>query len=373
MVLEDKSANGTMDRLRLEINRSFIHKRKGTFELDINLSLPLEGITGILGHSGSGKTTLLRCIAGLEALESGRISVGDDVWHSSERSVPTYQRSIGYVFQEASLFEHLTGKENLEFASKRSDVDFEKKFFDKIIATLGIESVLSRYPSQMSGGERQRVAIARALLTKPKLLLMDEPLAALDISRKKEILNYLEEIKNEFQIPIVYVSHSLNEVARLSDQVIVLEQGKIIAQGLPTDVFSRIDLPIEFEDDFGVVLEGKVLEKDHEWQLNCVEFDQAKLWIKDNGEDLGKIVRARILARDVSITIENHQDTSILNRIPAVIFEISPDKDDSMSLIRLSTGKDFIVARITNKSLNALQLAKGMNVCAQVKSVALVH
>lgn len=373
MAIEVKSENQKVENLCLKISRTFSHKRKGTFQLDIDLSLPLTGITGILGHSGSGKTTLLRCIAGLEELEVGQITVGDDVWHSVSKSVPTFQRSIGYVFQEASLFEHLTGKENLNFALKRADAEIGQSFFDKIVATLGIEPVLSRYPSQMSGGERQRVAIARAVLTKPRLLLMDEPLAALDIARKKEVLSYLEEIRNEFDIPIIYVSHSLNEVARLSDYVIVLERGKIIANGLPTEVFSRIDLPIEFEDDFGVVLEGKVLEKDSEWQLNCVEFDQAKLWIKDNGENIEKTVRARILARDVSITLENHQDTSILNRIPAVIAEISPDKDDSMSLIRLSSGKDYIVARITNKSLHALQLEKGMSVCAQVKSVALVH
>jgi len=368
-----KESNSNKLKLELKINKIFSHKRKGQFELAINLELPLKGITGILGHSGSGKTTLLRSIAGLEELKDGQISIGTEVWNSSDVSVPTYRRSIGYVFQEASIFEHLTGQENLDFALKRADVHFEQDFFDKIIDTLGIKEVLSRFPSQMSGGERQRVAIARAILTKPKLLLMDEPLAALDIARKKEILSYLEEVRSKFDIPIIYVSHSLNEIARLSDHVVMLENGKVIAQGLPTEVFSRIDLPVEFEDDLGVVLEGKVVEKDKEWQLNCVQFDQGKFWIKDHGEELNRFVRARILARDVSITLNNHQDTSILNKIPAVVSEIVPDKDESMSLIRLSSGRDTIIARITNKSLNALELTVGMKVCAQVKSVALVH
>lgn len=341
--------------------------------LDINTVIPSTGVTAIFGHSGSGKTSLLRCIAGLEKAEQGQLTVNGISWQDANTFLPTHKRPIGYVFQETSLFPHLNAQKNLNYAIKRADQPVSPEFYQRVIDVMGIEGILKRYPSQLSGGERQRIAIARALLIQPRLLLMDEPLAALDHQRKQEILPYLERLHKSFNIPILYVSHSMDEVARLADHILVLDKGKVVAEGELTEVFSRIDLPQRLEEESGVILNGKVMEKDEQWQLMRVSFSEGHIWLPDSGEALAQEVRIRVLAKDVSLALSNHEDTSIVNRIPVTVTEIKSDKDTAMSLVRLSMGSEYVVSKLTQKSVHNLKLTLGLNVWAQIKSVAIVR
>jgi len=343
------------------------------FSLDIDTTLPGQGITAIFGHSGSGKTTLLRCIAGLQKADDGKLSVNGTVWQDATIFLPTHLRPLGYVFQEASLFPHLTAKGNLDYAMKRSNGKHSRDFYAHVLSLMGIESLLHRYPENLSGGERQRVAIARALLINPRLLLMDEPLASLDTERKQEILPYLERLHADFAMPILYVTHSLDEVARLADYVVIMDRGRIAAHGVLMDVLSRIDLPVRLGEDAGVLIEGRVAERDIHWHLVRVEFPGGNLWVRDGGDALGQSLRIRVLARDVSIALSHHEDTSILNRIPAEVAEVGEGGDAAVSMVRLKVGPCTLVARLTRKSVEHLHLEKGKQVWAQIKSVAIVR
>ncbi len=368
--LSQAIANPSAIQARFQLHQT--QSGQAAFSLDVDLMLPGSGITAIFGHSGSGKTSLLRCIAGLERADSGQLIVNGDTWQKDAEFVPTHKRPIGYVFQESSLFPHLTAQGNLNYAIKRSGQNTPRDLYQRVIETMGIQSLLKRYPAQLSGGERQRVAIARALLIQPRLLLMDEPLASLDLARKHEILPYLERLKS-FNLPILYVSHSMDEVARLADYAVTLQEGKVIAQGTPTEVFSRMDLPMEFGDDTGVVLEGSVTERDEQWLLNKIAFDGGEVWVCDSGEHLNQAVRIRILAKDVSLSLSSHDDMSIVNRLPIIIDDIQPCRNKAMSLVRLKSGNAFLVARVTNKSLDHLGLKTDDSAWAQIKSVAIVH
>jgi molybdate transport system ATP-binding protein len=352
--------------------------KQGQAYLDVDCQLSSQGITAIYGHSGSGKTSLLRCIAGLENNQGGQLSFNGEAWQNDAFFLPTHKRPIGYVFQEASLFPHLTAEKNLAYAVKRTSKPVTSEFYQHIISLLGIEQLLKRYPNQLSGGERQRIAIARALLIQPCLLLMDEPLAALDHERKQEILPYLERLHQSFKIPMLYISHSMDEVARLADHILVLDQGKVIAEGPLTEVFSRIDLPKRLEQESGVILNGAVIEKDEHWHLMKVAFSassdsQAEIWLSDSGEKIHQEVRIRILAKDVSLALNNHEDMSIVNRLPVQVLDIKSDQDKGMSLIRLSMGDDYLIAKLTQKSTHHLNLKTGMSIWAQIKSVAIVR
>jgi molybdate transport system ATP-binding protein len=341
--------------------------------LDVDTVIPTTGVTAIFGHSGSGKTSLLRCIAGLEKAEKGQLMVNDTCWQDADTFLPTHKRPIGYVFQEASLFPHLSGQKNLNYAIKRADQKVSPEFYQRVIEVMGIESILKRYPSQLSGGERQRIAIARALLIQPRLLLMDEPLAALDHQRKQEILPYLERLNKSFDIPILYVSHSMDEVARLADHILVLDKGKVVAEGELTEVFSRIDLPQRLAEESGVILHGNVIEKDEQWQLMRIAFAEGHIWLPDSGEVLEQAVRIRVLAKDVSLALSNHEDSSIVNRIPVTVNDIKSDQDKAMSLVRLTMGSEYLVAKLTQRSVHHLNLTIGLKVWAQIKSVAIVR
>ncbi len=360
----------------LQVNFTLTSSQQITY-LDIDTRIPAKGVTAIYGHSGSGKTSLLRCIAGLEKAPNGSLAIHKDdwqaTWQDSNIFLPVHKRPIGYVFQEASLFAHLNAEKNLRYAIKRADKKVTQEFYQRVIAVMGINDILERYPNQLSGGERQRIAIARALLIQPRLLLMDEPLAALDHQRKQEILPYLEKLQQSFDIPILYVSHSMDEVARLADHIVVLDQGKVIAEGKLTDVFSRIDLPQRLEDESGVILTGKVVEKDSQWNLMRIAFADHSIWIPDSGETLEQTVRTRILAKDVSLSLTQHEDTSIVNRLPVKVVAINADTDNAMALVRLKMGGEFLVAKMTQKSVYHLNLSQGTIVWAQVKSVALVR
>lgn len=346
------------------------------FKLQVNESLPGSGVTVVFGASGCGKTTLLRTLAGLEQIESGRLQVKGETWHDDKRSLRAHQRPVGYVFQEASLFEHLTAAGNLEFARKRAAATVTEQELQDVIALLGLRELLQQRPQQLSGGERQRVAIARALLIKPELLLMDEPLAALDQTRKQEILPYLDRIRAELQIPMVYVTHALDEVTRLADHLMILSQGSVRACGPITEVLSRIDVPGLLGEEAGAIVEGRVTERDNEWHLIRVDFEGGQLWLRDSGEVMGQSVRVRTLARDISLSLEADQASSILNRLPAEVTAIAEDADPAMALVQITVGtlgETRLVARISRRSVAQLALRPGKPVWAQIKSVAVLH
>ena len=344
------------------------------FTLDVDLQLPGCGVSALFGASGSGKTTCLRAIAGLEHAPGGYLSVNGEVWQDDSLGlfVPAYRRPLGYVFQEASLFAHLTIRGNLEYGLRRVPARERKVSLQQVVELLGIESLLDRMPDNLSGGEKQRVAIARALATSPRILLMDEPLAALDLKRKNEILPYLERLHDELEIPVLYVSHAPDEVARLADHLVVLEQGRALASGPLSEILARLDLPIRLGEDAGVVLEGEIAELDAVWHLARVAFAGGSLWVRDNNLPIGQHVRVRILARDISIALVAPVDSSILNVLPATIEQLTDETHPALALVRLNAGGVSLVARITRRSAARLALCPGLNVWAQIKAVALV-
>lgn len=342
------------------------------FELAADLCLPDHGVSVLFGHSGSGKTTLLRCIAGLQQAPGTYLRFRRQVWQDQRRFVPTHRRPIGYVFQEASLFPHLSAQGNLDYACKRAPVRTARAEVAAITEMLGVQHLLARYPHQLSGGERQRIAIARALLGKPELLLMDEPLAALDYARKQEILPYLERLKQDTRLPIIYVTHAPDEVARLADHLVALEHGRVLASGSLQQTLARLDQPLKLGEDAGVVLDALILERQTQWQLVKVGFAGGELWLRDSGAETGAQVRVRILARDISIALHHNTDTSIMNSLPAQVQEIVTDEHPGLALVQLTTGNSVLVARVTRRSVEHLQLHPGKTVWAQIKSVALV-
>ena len=342
------------------------------FCLDIDTQLPNHGITAIFGESGSGKTSLLRCIAGLEHAKQSSLSVNGEIWQNDSIFLPTHKRPIAYVFQEASLFPHLSAQDNLAYAVKRS-TGVTQAVYEQVLTIMGIKPILQRHPEQLSGGERQRVAIARALLIQPQLLLMDEPLASLDARRKQEILPYLEQLRATFNIPILYVSHALDEIARLADHIVLMDQGKVTTQGSLNTVLSRVDLPVDLGDDTGVILHGKIVERDVQWKLIKIALEEGELWVNDSGGDIGQLLRLRILAKDVSLALSSHEDSSILNRLSVEVVEISTKQNSGISLVRLQLGSQFLIAQLTQKSVHQLQLKLGKRVWAQIKSVAIIH
>lgn len=348
------------------------HLDRSGFSLDVDLNLPGRGVTALFGPSGSGKTTLLRLIAGLERAEGGEIAVNGQVWQDGTTFLPTHRRPLGYVFQEASLFPHLSIRRNLEFGMKRVSAAERRVSLGQAIELLGIGHLLERKPDRLSGGERQRVGIARALAVSPRILLMDEPLAALDLARKQEILPYLEKLHDELEIPVLYVSHAPDEVARLADHIVVMDAGKAVASGHLTDTLARLDLPIHLGEDAGVVLDGVVAERDPQWHLARVDFAGGGVWARDGGHEIGHHVRVRILARDVSLALNRHDGTSILNILPTVVEEVADDAHPAQALVRLDLGGSPLVARLTRRSAHALALVPGQHVYAQIKAVALI-
>ena len=341
------------------------------FTLDVDLALPGRGVTALFGHSGSGKTTLLRCIAGLERPLLGALMVNGEVWQDERCWLPTHRRPLGYVFQEASLFPHLTVLDNLRYGLKRIS-EAQRISLDQAIELLGIGALLDRKPDRLSGGERSRVGIARALAVSPRLLLMDEPLAALDHDRKQEILPYLEKLHDELEIPVLYVSHSPDEVARLADHLVVLQDGVSIASGPLGTTLAQLDSPIKLGEDTGVVIDARVAERDATWHLVRVDFAGGSLWVRDNGIPIGHRVRVRILARDVSLALGKEENSSIQNTLPAKVFAIAGDNHPALALVRLDVGQTPLIARLTHRSVAQLGLQPGQDIWAQIKAVALI-
>jgi molybdate transport system ATP-binding protein len=343
------------------------------FSLSAEARIPGKGVTALFGRSGSGKTSLLRCLAGLEKPARAFLSINGDVWHDTERGVfvPPQERGIGYVFQEGVLFPHLKVQDNLLYGFRRTPAGQQQESLQRVVDLLGLKALLHRLPSQLSGGEKQRVAIGRALLNNPRLLLMDEPMASLDRAHKKEIIPYLECLHRSTSIPIVYVTHDPDELVRIADHLVLIEQGALIAQGELDEVLARVDLPISRDDDAGAVINARVLEHDEEFHLTRLGFDGGELTVAWIDRQVGSEIRIRIHARDVSLALEPPGPTSILNILPARIEQMQAHGRGRM-VMRLDVGGVPILARITHKSQHRLGLEVGQQVYAQIKSVALL-
>jgi len=345
--------------------------QQGGFTTKLALELSSTGITAIFGPSGSGKTSLLRAIAGLDRHSGSFVSVSGAVWQDGSFFVPVHQRPLGVVFQEASLFNHLDVQGNIEFGRKRAGLELGKNQISSIIEMLDLENLLQRRPNNLSGGELQRVALARALAVEPKLLLLDEPLASLDEKRKNEILPYLEMLHRESNIPMLYVTHSLNEVSRLADQMAVLEDGEVVASGTVAELFTRMDLVMGQDDQASTLIDTEVGQHDDQFGLSTLvcaggEFTVAKL-----DAAIGTAARLRVFARDVSVTLSKQVDTSIQNIFAAEMVD-SKSLGEAYVLVSLNFAGQILIARLTQKSFSELDLKTGKKVFAQVKSVALV-
>jgi molybdate transport system ATP-binding protein len=409
--------------LRLRLPRS-------GFTLDVDLHLPGQGVTVLFGPSGCGKTTLLRCVAGLERAPQARVVVAGEVWQDEgdighelagepqrtgagaigpPRFVPTWQRAVGMVFQEASLFEHLDVRGNLEFGLRRSlggwlfsrlrsqlgailptgstgstdpnsaartpgpaDPAAGRRTLDEAVDLLGIGHLLARRVATLSGGERQRVAIARALASRPRLLLLDEPLAALDAARKREILPWLARLRASAGLPMLYVTHAPDELARLADHVVLLAYGQVQADGPLSAVSSSLTGVLADSDEAGAVLQARIGARDARWHLCRVDFDGGHLWLRDSGRPVGEAVRIRLPARDISLTLQEPSGTSIQNHLPGVVAAMADDSHPSQVRVQVTVGRDRVLARITRKAWDALSLAPGSPVWVQFKSAALV-
>jgi molybdate transport system ATP-binding protein len=349
---------------------SRIHARydlqRGGFSLNVDVEIPMRGISGVFGESGCGKTTLLRCIAGLEKTRGGLLTVAGETWQDGPATRPVHEREIGFVFQDPRLFTHLDVRGNLGYASRRArrtDIDF-----DDVVGLLGLAPLLDRRPETLSGGEAQRVAIARALLRAPRFVLMDEPLGALDRARRDEILPYLDSLHAGLDIPIVYVSHSIEEITRLCDHLLVMEKGRIIADGSLQDVLLRTDLPVLGGEEAGAVLEGRVTGYDGDFDLTRVAFSGGEFWISGRHE-AGSPLRLRVRASDVSLCRDRPATSTIMNILPATVVSIDFDSE-ATELVRLDLGGERLLARITRRSRTELGIEPGDGVMALVKSVA---
>ncbi|QPB19579.1 molybdenum ABC transporter ATP-binding protein [Rhizobium sp. 007] len=344
--------------------------RFGAFALDAAFTSEV-GVTALFGRSGSGKTSMIRIIAGLVRPDEGRVLLDGTPLTDTGKGifVPRHRRRFGYVFQDGRLFPHLSVRKNLSYGSWFAPKVSPTGNFDHIVDLLGIESLLDRSPSNLSGGEKQRVAIGRALLSSPRLLLMDEPLAALDEARKAEILPYLERLRDETQIPIVYVSHSISEVARLANQVVVMRDGKIEAAGSATDVLSR---PSAAEDrrEAGALLEGAVESFDEKHRLATLALKTSRLYVPGATVSPGKRVRVHIPSRDVMLATVRPEGLSALNIIDGIIRQISPAQDGTVE-VQIDCGGDIILSRITALSVERLDLVPNKPVFAVIKTVAL--
>ena len=329
------------------------------------------GVTALFGRSGAGKTTVTALLAGHVRPDRGRISLGGRILVDTETGlfVPPHRRRIGTVFQDGRLFPHLSVRSNLLYASWFNRAA-DRGRLDEIVALLGIEPLLGRYPARLSGGEKQRVAIGRALLSAPELLVLDEPLAALDAARKEEILPYLQRLRDGLKLPMVYVSHALDEVVRLADTLVLLERGTVRAAGPIGDVMSRLDLgPGTGRTEAGAVIEAKVAAIDAEYGLATLAFPGGSLRAPAQGLSAGDRLRLHIRARDVAIALDPPARLSILNALPAIITEMAPAEGGAIEL-RLSVGPSLLVARITRLSAETLRLEPGQAVQALIKSVA---
>jgi len=346
--------------------------RRGTFRLEAAFSAEAR-VVALFGRSGAGKSTLVNAIAGLVRPERGRIVVDGRTLFDAGLGIdlPPEARRVGYVFQDALLFPHLSVAANLAYGERLTRAADRYIERDRVVSLLGLAPFLDRRPASLSGGERQRVAIGRALLASPRLLLLDEPLASLDAQRKGEILDYIERLRDELRVPVVYVSHAVEEVVRLADQVVVIASGRVAAQGSPVEALSRPGVAALASDDGeAAVLEARVAGRDKRYGLAILAFDGGELVVPDLGTAAGQSLRVRILARDVSLALERPTRVSIQNVLEARIESIGQTKDASVD-VTLRVGASALISRITRKACEELALAPGSRVYAMVKAVSL--
>jgi molybdate transport system ATP-binding protein len=341
----------------------------GDFTLEVAQEFALSGVTGLFGPSGSGKSTLLRVIAGLESRARGRVVMGSEVWQDESSRVPAERRGVGYVFQDTRLFPHLSVEGNLSYAWRRAK-GLNGPGLEEIIAALDLAPLLSRRPSALSGGEKQRVAVGRALLTAPKILLMDEPLAALDDARKAEILPYLERLRDQSRVPILYVSHSVGEVARLAQNMVVLRQGRVLKAGAAVDILSDPDaVPMVGPREAGAVVEARIIAH-HEDGLTELAVSAGTLWLPRIEAAAGDVLRLRIPAQEVILARARPEGLSALNILPVTVTEVRMGEGPG-AIVQLQAGSDRLLARLTRRSVDALGLEPGVQIHAVIKSVAL--
>jgi molybdate transport system ATP-binding protein len=353
--------SGEKMKFRYEVDRK-------DFKLNVMADIPLQGVTGIYGPSGAGKTTLLRCIAGLEDATVGELSVGNECWQGDSVVLPVHEREVGYVFQEPRLFAHLRVNENIQYGMRRSRSD-KSPDLEAIVSLLGLGQLLQRWPHELSGGEAQRVAIARAMMRAPKFILMDEPLASLDAERKNEILPFLDRLHAESSTPIIYVSHNIEEICRLCDHLMILDNGQVVASGELQSVLVRLDIPTLAGEEAGSVIAGTIAEYDAQYDLTSVSCSAGQLWLPGNLGTITQKLRLRIRANDISLNRDRPTRSSILNLLEVVIEDIQ-DTPGPTQLVRIVAGQERLIARITRRSREELNLQPGDTVIAQVKAAA---
>ena len=353
-----------------------IRCKRADFIVEADFTVPEKGVLGIFGHSGSGKTTLLRCLAGLEKEVLGRIEINGDVWLNASKNISSQQRNIAYVFQEGRLFPHLTVAKNLQYGASRcpgrnrasvaeDNYDVDR---DHLLKLLNISHLLNRYPHQLSGGEKQRVAIGRALLKKPQVLLLDEPLASLDEKRKQEILSYLESLHDDLNIPILYVSHDLDEMLRLCDYMLVMEQGQLVFNGNIHDALISPESPLATVENAAAVLEGSVSKQEKDFYISTVHTVNGNQFQVPGLMPIGKRVRLIVFASDVSLAKNKAIESSILNIIEGRVSAVL-DKKSGRVLVQINCKQDILLTLISVKSFKLLGLSVGAEIFIQVKAV----
>lgn len=359
---------------------STIHARlrvqHAAFNLDAQFTIPAKGVTGLFGPSGAGKTTLLRCIAGLHRAKDGLVTIGDEVWQDASRGifVPVHKRGIGYVFQEPSIFPHLRVRKNILYGFSRIVGRKRAIQFRDAVEWTGIAPLLERMPAGLSGGERQRVAIARALMSNPKLLLMDEPLSSLDETSRAEIIPCLDRLHRELSIPVILVSHSLREIARMADTLMLIDAGRITTIGPLHEVLPTL---CAAGDDQFTVFDAPVLEHDDAYHLSKLHTPFGALWAGRAAAELGEIVRIQIAARDVSVSKTREEQSSIVNQFQTCVTAIREISPGHVLLHLTPTDSDnqtaTLLSMITRLSRDHLQIAEGQILYARVKGVSIVR
>ncbi|WP_099864851.1 molybdenum ABC transporter ATP-binding protein [Pararhizobium haloflavum] len=358
-----------MARLSLDIDITF-----NDFRLTLREDLELDGITALFGHSGCGKSTLLRIISGLETRAKGRIALDSEVWldDTARFAIPAERRGVGYVFQEARLFAHLSVAGNLRFADRRSRRIASHPTFASVVEALDLGPLLERSVATLSGGEKQRVAIGRTLLARPRLLLLDEPLSALDGRRKGEILPYIAALPERFGIPIIYVTHAVEEVAQLASHIVVLSEGRVAARGAADETLARLDLgPLTGRFEAGTLLDATVAGHDSHFMMTRLALGSQAIWVPELSGKVGEAVRLRLRARDVSLATARPHGISIRNCLEGTVREIAEESQTAYAEVLVDVAGNAVRARVTRMAIAELELGAGKPVHVLIKSIAL--
>jgi molybdate transport system ATP-binding protein len=345
----------------------------GHFDLNINMRIPARGVTALFGPTGCGKTTILRCLAGLHQASVGHLVINGETWQDDSYFRPAHERAVGYVFQEASLFPHLTVQKNLLYGARNKNFN-EIAEFAQIISLLGLETLLARSPQHLSGGERQRVAIGRALLSNPKILLMDEPLSALDYSTKQEIMPFMEKLHEKLELPIIYVTHDMNEVEQIADHLVLINNGKVLASDKLSTIQSDPSLPLASSYDAAVSLEGTLINFDKNFGIARFSVQGGFLNVPSKPMPHGMKRRLKIYASDVSLTWESMNKSTIDNVLPAFVVDLQETNSSQVTaILRLGLEKsgETILARVTKRSWETLGLKTNQSLYVQIKAVSL--